>query len=243
MILLNEKICHITIPKTACTTVVQHLYAKHPRSNVWPENELVFQRIKNENFTYWKNVGHATLKESIIQQPIAKHCYKTCTVRNPYDRLVSLYYHCYRAVFDSQLRYNQQFWINNNYTTCLKSFESFVEFYHNEFYPSLQEDEQLRQIFATNAFGNPCEDYISLFLPQSAFVFDDDDKMTIDEVFRFEKMEKVLDFYKIPTHKGHQNKNPIKPKDRHYRDYYNKHTKDLVKIFWEKDLDLFRYTF
>jgi hypothetical protein len=243
MILLNEKICHIAIPKTAGTTVIHHLYAKYPRSNKWPAGLESFQRIKNENFTYWKNVGHATLKESIIQQPIAKHCYKTCTVRNPYDRLVSLYYHCYRAVIDLQPHYHRQFWVNNNYLTRLKSFESFVEFYHSEFYPSLQEDEQLRQIFATNTFGEPCEDYISLFLPQSAFVFDNDDKMAMDEVFRFEEIEKVLDFYKIPTGKRHQNKNPIKPQNKQYRDYYSKHTKDLVKNFWEKDLDLFRYAF
>lgn len=242
MILLNEEICHIAIPKTGGTTVTGHLHNKHDPNNKWPKYFSSFEKIKNKDFTYWKNVGHATLKESIIQQPITKHCYKTCTVRNPYDRLISLYYHCYQAVINKSAR-TRMFWVNNNYLTCLKSFESFVEFYHSELYPSLQEDEQLRKIFATNTFGNPYEDYISLFLPQSGFVFDDDDKMTMDKVFRFEKIEEVLDFYKVDVDKKHLNKNPIKPYDRHYRDYYSKHTKDLVNKFWEKDLDLFRYAF
>lgn len=78
--------------------------------------------------------------------------------------------------------------------------------------------------------------------PQSGFIFDDDE-LLVDFVGRFEQLE--TDFRKVCEQIGVQKCLAHKniSKHDHYRAYYNEKTKKIVAGRYERDIDLFHYSF
>ena len=102
-----------------------------------------------------------------------------------------------------------------------------------------------KQVNALSSF----EDYLHYEIErgkvsQSQFIYDREDKLQVDFVGRFENL--VSDFLEICTHVGlkdvqlaHQNKSSRGS----YQQYYNAETRELVARHWQKDIDLFKYSF
>ena len=81
-------------------------------------------------------------------------------------------------------------------------------------------------------------------MSQSKFIYDQHDALLVDFVGRFENLTE--DFRKICSSIGltgvelkHQNKSAR----GHYQEYYDLETRDLVARHWERDIDLFKYSF
>lgn len=79
---------------------------------------------------------------------------------------------------------------------------------------------------------------------QSKFICDQHDNMLVDFVGQFENLTE--DFLKICTSVGlagvrleHKNKSAR----GHYQEYYDLETRELVARHWERDIDLFKYSF
>ena len=79
--------------------------------------------------------------------------------------------------------------------------------------------------------------------PQYKFVCDEDENLIVDYVGRLEHMEKsaneIFEKLGLDAQINHENKTS----HQHYSHYYDDHSKKLVGKMFEKDIDLFRYSF
>lgn len=91
----KDKIIFIHIPRTAGTYIEKHLCKKYKCERKWPKpnkkNLFGLYKIKDDNYL---TLQHLTLNEMIKYQFINKNIenqYIFTIIRNPYDRIVSLY--------------------------------------------------------------------------------------------------------------------------------------------------------
>ena len=79
--------------------------------------------------------------------------------------------------------------------------------------------------------------------PQSAFVTNDRGEIILDEIFRFEDLDRVVDVLKdktgLPLELPMLNNTPHKK----YREYYNGDTREFVRKLYAKDIKMFEYEF
>ena len=79
---------------------------------------------------------------------------------------------------------------------------------------------------------------------QKDFLYDANGKLLVDYVGKFENLQKDFDAIctQIPINKSQL---PLAntSKHNHYKDYYNKYTKDLVAKAFQKDIEIFKYDF
>ena len=161
-----------------------------------------------------------------------------CTIRNPYDRVVSLYY------------FGKSFW-KYKQGMDLPDCPDFNEWVQETFgwAMSLEEDEK-HQIFKeirrqteflptdNSKWFTP--DLISktgqlphFMMPQFYFITDHLNKVIIEKVIKLEDAKKEM------VHKGITQDRPPK----HYSWFYNQETYDIITNFFRKDLDAFQYLF
>jgi hypothetical protein len=83
----------------------------------------------------------------------------------------------------------------------------------------------------------------NLFIPQSAWVTDEDGHQIIDFVGRFEQIE--TDFERVADRIGFDGDLPHKNESsrNHYRDYHTDETKKIVSRFFEEDIKRFGYKY
>lgn len=160
-----------------------------------------------------KEYSHLTATEirEYIGSTIFDSYLKLAVVRNPFDRLVSEYH--FKKKGDHRF-------IN---VTNL-SFEAFVlelgaHFHRLKDFPQRE---------------------INHFTPQADFVYDDNDNLLVDKLFKFEDFNTSIDSF-IQKITGVQVPHINKTHHTQYSAYYSKKTKNIVEQIYRKDLEKFDY--
>ncbi len=165
------------------------------------------------------------------EEYLGKDYFSTAFVRNPFDRLVSAFlYSKKRKEFE-----NSQLNINKD-TEKYENFNDFCVYYLN------QED-----------LFHPVTRYNVHYLPQYRFVCDplhiarNTKEVLVSFVGRFEKLKEDFNFiYRHLDPYGDvpelNHKRNLK-RQRHYSEYYSTESKKIAEKIYEKDLDIFKYTF
>ena len=147
--------------------------------------------------------------------------FKFAFVRNPWDRIVS------------QFKYKHGY-IETHIVDQLKKGDGKYNFKHN----LLNFRGFLDHLVMTN------NEKKNLYLKQVDWIFDKNKKNMVDFVGRFENLQEdfniVCDKIGIPHRQlPHQNKT----KHKHYTEYYNDETREIVAKKYAKDIEYFNYKF
>lgn len=151
--------------------------------------------------------------------------YKFCFVRNPWDRCLSAYIYYHKAVSSllSRIPFTGEYWKRRSNLG--------------------------RQILACSDFHDFCQniDKFSLdlhFAPQVDYACDENGKLLVDFVGRFENLD--ADLLTITTHIGvpplklpHYRKSGA----RKYQRYYNADARESIREKYARDIKLFGYEF
>ena len=211
----------IWIPRTAGTSVYFALWKKAGAHK--KKNKNLYRKFKNKGVVSFGHVGVSyLLRKEYISREFFDSAYKFCFVRNPWDRLVSLYNYFSRNCNHVTANRTRARWGN-------KSFKDFC----------IKLDRQWETI---NPVGRYNLKGVSQCNPQVDWILDGD-KVMPDFIGRFENLEK--DFQHIANEMGIDMKLTHKNKTKHkeYRYYYNPKTRDIVARLYKKDIDMFDYSF
>lgn len=137
--------------------------------------------------------------------------FKFSIVRNPWDKVVSQYFH--------RVKTNQTGLGDN-----LIDFQKWVKLTYGEQNPKYYDDPKY-------------------FIPQLNWLTNEKGEIIVDFVGRFENLEN--DFQLICERIGRHVDLPFVNKSEHreYQFYYDDTTKEIVRKWFEKDIDLFNYSF
>ena len=171
--------------------------------------------------------------------------FKFTFTRNPWSRLVSVYSFCKNG---SEIlppyvgtRRNPPEHIHFDRLKC-DSFDEFVNVLWD-----LNEDRG--DVYMTPLSETPSNEVATnnanyLTLNQYNWIFDDSDKCLVDYIGRLEEFNEGMK--DINTLSGYNLITPPKRNSsshRHYSEYYNDKTKNIVSRLYERDIDTFKYTF
>ena len=140
---------------------------------------------------------------------------KFCTVRNPYDRMISLYL----KLTNNRRKGND---VKQAVTSRVRSFEEFLALPRN----------------------HPCGLFERFYVDQLEYMMNPDGTMLVDEVLRFENLER--DFTRLAERVGLPTRLPHLNKSRRrtdYRRYYNPNLRDIIRRRFDRDFDRFGYGF
>ena len=172
--------------------------------------------ILHENYNY-PNIfeGHFTVQQSVARARLNKYKYKDIftVVRNPYSRLVSIYFFLKKKMSE-----HVHILRNEDLTLPFKilTFNQFVKFF-------------LLEVDMRFLWMN-----YYMFFPQNSWIDKFKNKVIVFKQEEKEKIEKYLK-YKLP----HENVNTIKLK---YSSLYNDELKKIVYTFFEEDFENFKYS-
>lgn len=164
------------------------------------------------------------LREGILCEQFSKSSFKFAFVRNPWDRLVSLYFHSLKLLKDG--------WIIEPLELLKPSLNSFEDFLH--------------AICRSPVQGRPLENEWTKFQAynQIDWLIDDSGKMVPDFVGRFERIDDdfrdLCESIGMPcTPLDVENKTSRGP----YEGYYNNRGIDMVSDVFSRDIKAFGYRF
>ena len=208
---LKYKFIYIHIPRTAGTYMMDIFKGIYPHIKY-------YDTIDDKS---GKKIDLAHLYYPIIERYIPPYMLNTytkiTTVRNPYDRIYSvykLYITGDRGTFKSEHPVSKEY-----------KFKNFKEFVHKYIPPLYQ--------LNTKDISN-----INLHLiPQYHFLFDNNQKMVIDKIIKYENLEQINDFFKKIKLNKTVKKTPIK----HYFDKYDKEMIKIINKVYQLDFTLFAY--
>jgi hypothetical protein len=212
--------------------------------NISDTHGLIFVHIaKAAGTSVWKNLGMTKddrgiftilqLKDMIDNTKF--NSYKKFTVvRNPWDRMVSLYEYRKKEGHEKYIYGDQDYsfkeWLMNPRVKGVHSEEIFFQkdFYENYF-------ERL---------GMNWYRIHKHWLPQLNMISSKHDKILVDSILYFENLDS--DWKELSKFIG----TPLNPLGKHnttkkknYRDYYDEETKDYVsKLYW-KDIEVLEYEY
>jgi len=152
--------------------------------------------------------------------------FKFSFVRNPWDRVVSLYFYLKeRKEFDSDIDFKKWLSIKFNKPWLSRDISTIIR------------DFNLKRING-GRMGTPAE------LSQVGWLSDIDSNFCMDFVGRFENLQEdfntICDKIGIPRQQlPHHNKS----KHKHYTEYYNDETREIVAEKHAKDIEYFGYEF
>ncbi|OQX77353.1 MAG: hypothetical protein B6D61_07325 [Bacteroidetes bacterium 4484_249] len=189
----------------------------------------VFQKSKKRNFVFVhinktggmsieKALGfaekqHFTAIESLQMIGAKKweKVFKFSIVRNPWDKVVSHYFH--------RVKTNQTGLRENPV-----DFKDWVKLAYDQQNPKYYDDPKY-------------------FMPQLDWLTDDKGNIMVDFIGRFENLEN--DFQHICKQIGVTADLPFVNKSEHreYQYYYDDETREIVKKWFEKDIEVFKYKF
>jgi len=226
----RRKITFFHITKTAGTTVEKYL-GLYPRSKQDYPSYIMFGNLKDGPSQ------HYPFEIFYRHRPeVEKDYFKFSFVRNPYDRMVSQYYW--------QLTRMRNWKGTYSFKTFLLEAEKLVskgDFFNND-------------KFMKVPYGNKIH-----FCPQHMYIFDEEGRVKLDFVGRFENFNQDLsqvcstifskeadnfpadnnrevEFSETQIHNASVGRPP-------YPEMYDSTTKKIVERMYEKDLDLLKYTF
>jgi hypothetical protein len=149
-------------------------------------------------------------------------------VRNPWDRVVS----CYRDKIHGEVDGYTHFTIRPGVANCLARFDTFV--------PGMSFDDFVAAVASIRD-----EDADEHFRSQRTFVTDEEGKIGVDFLGRFERL--ADDFRFVQEKIGlPRNELPWLQKARNaarYTDFYNKETQRIVAARFQQDIEMFGYEF
>ena len=173
------------------------------------------------NNSYFNSLGgvHRTIKDYqlIFNKKEFFEYFKFAFVRNPWDRLVSTYFHYKRGGFHS----NDKEWYKSNLSKY-NGFEEFVTEWVNK------ENINKRPHF------KPQHEFITI-----------NGEIFVDRIFRFEQFKEAIqeinNKLNLEISIPHLNKSNNRAKD--YKSYYSERTKKIVKEVYFEDIEIFKYSF
>jgi hypothetical protein len=206
------KCIFVEVPKTGSTSVRAILgKAWKPHLNLW--------QIKDHMENYWTHVGGRTNRiREILYLALSKErrneigqkqfetYFKFGFVRNPWDRVVSLY------------ERNEAIQLRDKMT-----FEQFVDW--------------IQYSSATCVHSSPHRYQLDWFVDPNGYVL-------ADFIGKFERLDE--DWEKIAQKLGIADKLPHRranPRERHYREYYNPRTQEVIANKFRIDIEKFGYEF
>jgi len=193
----------------------------------------------------------------LVDKETFNNYFKFAFVRNPWDKLVSSYYHHWHKYFNNfDLFINKLIepleYINKNFVFDINNF--FYEDYSTIIY-NIRYNKDLRQ-----AYEPQFEDMISTdrdydyfvyfspsFIPQCLYVCDSSSLCTgdllVDFIGRFENYENDVTF--ILNHLGINTEIKKMNSSKHslYREIYNNKTRDIVAQLYANDIEMFGYEY
>lgn len=229
---MDSSVTFVRIPKNASTSIYESLGAANTIRNE-KISRLYSSRhsIKTSEERYKGKVApsHCVLREAvdklgdeILEVP------SFGVVRNPYDRLASMYCHA--------RSYNLMFHLSQDFQDY--SFGSFCR-------ALLELEGRSNFLHAYSVGPNPIDILIAHSLTQKSYLILND-KIGVDRVLKFENINE--EFKKFITDYKILNVDPVLPHKNSpnraaYKDFFCKETKKIVKRMWEEDLDEFKYTY
>lgn len=202
MIAHNKKIIFIHIPKTAGTSIIRVF---------WDDNTKIKYRKKN---VYQP---HETIKNVLNEEKFNEY-FKFCVIRNPWDRLTSLYR--YRMQYPhNALEYNIA--ENLSFDDYLMNIDEIeIERYCNGDEQICPHDQQIK------------------------WIVDDNMNIRVDMILRFENLESdwnlLCNKIEIEADLPHKT---VTEGEKDYRKYYTEYTKNLVAERYKDDIEWFNYKF
>jgi len=166
---------------------------------------------------FGKESRHISWDEYYIANPVKfRRLYKFAFVRNPWDRLVSTYF----FLKNGGLNYLDRDWADRN-LSGYPDFASFVRGWVSD--------------VNINSWVH--------FRPQWQFVARETGELMVDYVGRFEKIDES--FQDVARALNIKAELPMtnKGSHRHFTDYYDDETKEIVRKVYIRDIELFDYRF
>jgi len=219
----DKKVIFIAIPKTGTTSIRTQLkkrgrpLIKDPHLNIRQVRQLIYFYLLKDNLGVNNNFpSNDILTDSKIWQKtdeIFNSFFKFSSVRNPWARAVSLYHRKEGT---------------NKVSKRLKDRMTFEEFCEQHFYAS---DTCIHPTSHKN---------------QIDWLTSENGKLLMDYVYKLEDFDKaIVEIEKLTD--GRLILNNIKKNTNQttndYRQMYNDKTRKIIEKRFEKDIDLFKYTF
>jgi len=221
----NHNLLFIMTPRTACSAIGELLCSRLngeyiPQKDILDENGII--RVQKK---------HSTLKEilnlGLLRPEEIDNLVKFCTVRNPYDSLVSLYI---------KKKYKYQHLLDKS--------ESWV---HK--HPAYKRDMQFAKKYSFNTWliKHIIKNFAKRFIGRDSSMYGNYTN-GVDYVIRYENLEE--DFSNILKKAGVKEnlKIPVvnktdERKSGSYKNYYSIITRIFVGMAYRKDMKKFRYKF
>jgi hypothetical protein len=208
------------------------LYCHIPKCSGTNTNEYLSKKFK-DNYKWYIH--------RILQYDIHKYTdyYKFTIIRDPIERLVSLYFYQTNNIKIFKERgtlenFQGDNWniISNLYNkyniNCINSFlDNYPRFFANEVKPYIS---NLKHI---NETKNMCEFYINGYLPQYLFICDNNFNILVDDIVNIENVESfMLNKFGIKMNKKKINIH-THTNDNYYKYLSEKNIKDIKEIYKE----------
>jgi len=242
---MKKDVLFIWIPKVAGTSIY-HILNKYNCSKLKDNKNT--QDFENSGFVTF---GHRSipylLETNVISKDYLKKSFKFCFVRNPWDRLVSLY--CYtqydkkmsfeKFVLLIQLKYRlQRIFISRLFQFIFNKFPRITAKLHAD--PQINYFDYilpLPNVGFYNVLG------LSQANPQVAWITDKENNIMVDYIGKIENIksdsEKIFKIIGIKEELPHLNKRNHKK----YQEYYTSKTRKIVEEIYKEDIKTFHYNF
>ena len=173
--------------------------------------------LNEENYDNIYNNSHQSYSQIVkINNKIINNRISFALVRNPYERFVSIY-----RFVNRPFKLNK--WFGNKSSEVAERIDTFEKFIENFRMPE----------WVWKGYDH--------FTPQYEWT------KGVNKVFKLNEKELLNNFlkdYGIKEEIGHHNKREIHSGyNEMYKKYYNENTKRIIKKYFEKDLDLFKFSF
>jgi hypothetical protein len=191
----ERNITFLHIPKTAGTSMIDWLLtnqgeSQHIKWDTHPKHSTLLEQIPNPNFTF-------------------------TVVRNPWDRMVSMYHYMKDIAVNEGSKWLE---LNNISSGIFPTFDYWIT--------------------NLDSFQVPAAYWFNGLNSQIEWI-----DRSVDLIIRYEKLEEELEQVRDVINLRVPFPHHYKSKHTYYTDYYTSNTRNLVDKIFEKDIELFKYTF
>mgnify|MGYP006279717631 CR=1 FL=1 len=254
---MKRDVLFFWIPKNAGTSIYKVL-----KEYDCPKLKHLYlsKTFDNSGYVTFSHISiNYLLERNIISKKYFNDAYKFCFVRNPWDRLVSIYH--YRN-YDENITFSEFIHLIQKKFQLQQSFLGKLSqnFYNTLFFMSDGPSPitgKLTEI-SKKIDTLPSRDFLILPLPrvgpynvlglsqanpQSDWIYDKNGNLMVDFIGKVENLnediDKVFEIIGINGKIPHLNKT----KRKKYKKYYTEETKKIVEGLYKKDIENFGYTF